>query len=90
MTKTATKPIDKHNKKGKNIALKILLIFSILIVSILLAGLTYFSILYNKYNLNTVYGLSPNYHYFVADSFYTMLLGQFGYIGLFLYLIAER
>ena len=52
MTKTATKPIDKHNKKGKNIALKILLIFSILIVSILLAGLTYFSILYNKYNLN--------------------------------------
>ena len=52
MTKTATKPIDKHNKKGKNIALKILLVFSILIVSILLAGLTYFSILYNKYNLN--------------------------------------
>ena len=52
MTKTATKPIDKHNKKGKKIALKILLVFSILIVSILLAGLTYFSILYNKYNLN--------------------------------------
>lgn len=52
MIKADTKPIDKHNKKGKKIALRILLIFSILIVSILLAGLTYFSILYNKYNLN--------------------------------------
>lgn len=46
-----------------------------------------YSLIYYKYNLNTVYGLSPNYHYFVADSFYPMLLGQFGYIGLFLYLI---
>lgn len=46
-----------------------------------------YSPVYYKYNLNTVYGLSPNYHYFVADSFYPMLLGQFGYIGLFLYLI---
>lgn len=46
-----------------------------------------YSPVYYKYNLDRVYGLSPEYHYFVADSFYPMLLGQFGIIGIVLYCV---
>lgn len=44
-----------------------------------------YSPVYYKYSLNKVYGLSPQYHYYISDSFYPMILGQFGFFGLILY-----
>lgn len=44
-----------------------------------------YSPIYYKYGLNRVYGLSPKHHPYISDSFYPMILGQFGYLGLILY-----
>lgn len=46
-----------------------------------------YSVIYYKYNLNYIYGITPENPYFVSDVFWPMVIGQFGYIGLILYLI---
>ena len=45
----------------------------------------YYSPLYYLYGLSGVYGLSPDYHAFVSDSFWPTVIGQFGYFGLALF-----
>jgi len=45
----------------------------------------YYSNIYYTYRLNTVYGLSKSNSRFVADAFWPMVLGQFGYAGLLAY-----
>ncbi len=40
-----------------------------------------YSPIYYMYNLNTVWGLSEKYDFFISDSFWPMILGQFGVIG---------
>ena len=46
----------------------------------------YYSPLYEKYNISTVYGLSENAPVsLIADAFWAMILGQFGYIGFVMY-----
>ena len=48
----------------------------------------YYSPLYYKYGLNTIYGLSRELYSFICDSFWPMILGQAGYIGTILYALA--
>ena len=48
----------------------------------------FYSPVYYKYNLNNVYGMSKELSSFIGDSFWPMILGQSGYVGLFLYIIA--
>jgi len=43
----------------------------------------YYSWVYDSYGINNVYGISRKYWKFVADQYWPMVLGQFGYIGLF-------
>ena len=50
------------------------------------SGVSY-SPLYYKYGMSNTWGLSPNYYDFVSDSFWPMILGQFGYIGVLLYIL---
>jgi hypothetical protein len=50
------------------------------------SGIEY-SPLYQKYGLNNIYGLTQSNPMFISDSFWPMILGQFGYFGLFIYLI---
>ncbi|WP_297157455.1 O-antigen ligase [uncultured Ellagibacter sp.] len=45
----------------------------------------YYSPLYYLYGLSGVYGLSPDYHAFVSDSFWPTVIGQFGFFGLALF-----
>lgn len=47
----------------------------------------YYSILYQKLGMNTVYGLLPNFYAFGMDSYYSMVLGQFGFLGLIFYIL---
>lgn len=42
----------------------------------------YYSPLYYQYGINTVWGLGKRDYSFVADTFWPMIIGQFGYIGL--------
>lgn len=52
-----------------------------------------YSPLYYEYGLSTVYGLMPAYHPFASDTFWPIVIGQFGFIGtvlvilLFLFLV---
>lgn len=46
-----------------------------------------YSFIYYIYNLSGIYGLSPNNPSFITDSFWPMILGQFGVLGTILYLI---
>ena len=46
----------------------------------------YYSWVYDKYNINNVYGISRLYWGFVADQFWPMVLAQFGYFGLVAYI----
>lgn len=43
-----------------------------------------YSDLYYEYNLNLVWGISPSYYDFVADTFFATLGGQFGIVGILL------
>ncbi|MDG5491106.1 hypothetical protein [Psychroserpens sp. SPM9] len=43
----------------------------------------YYSWVYDLYGINNVYGISRIYPNFIADQYWPMVLGQFGYIGLF-------
>lgn len=44
-----------------------------------------YSQIYYDYNLNDVYGLTKENPKYVSDSFWPMILGQFGYIGTIIY-----
>lgn len=46
-----------------------------------------YSPVYSKYNLSHVYGLSPNYNMYISDTFWPMIIGQFGFAGLIIYLL---
>lgn len=45
----------------------------------------YYSEIYYTYHLNNVYGLSKSKWNFMSDTFWPMVLGQFGYLGLLAY-----
>lgn len=45
----------------------------------------YYSWVYGKYGIDQVWGISQFFWGFVSDQFWPMVLGQFGYIGLFAY-----
>ncbi len=42
----------------------------------------YYSWVYDLYGINNVYGISKTYWSFIADQYWPMVLGQFGYLGL--------
>ncbi len=42
----------------------------------------FYSNIYSKYGIDTIYGLTRDYHPTISDSFWPMIVGQFGYIGL--------
>jgi len=42
----------------------------------------YYSWVYDSYKINNVYGISRIYPNFIADQYWPMVLGQFGYFGL--------
>lgn len=46
-----------------------------------------YSPVYRLYHLNRVWGLSPTYSSFVSDTFWPMLLGECGVLGVLLYVI---
>ncbi len=46
-----------------------------------------YSVLYYRYGFNERYGLSEMYPFAINDCYLGMLLGQFGYIGVFFYLL---
>ena len=46
-----------------------------------------YSAVYSLYGINNVYGLSQNEAGFVSDTFWPMIVGQFGYLGTLCYLI---
>lgn len=46
-----------------------------------------YSPIYIKYNIQNIYGLSEDNAGFVSDSFWPMILGQFGYIGFVSYIL---
>lgn len=45
-----------------------------------------YSPIYNMYGISNVYGLAKQAPIFISDSFWPMILGQFGYIGFICYL----
>ena len=44
-----------------------------------------YSKIYDIYGLNKVWGLSSDFYWCVADTFWPMIIGQFGFIGLAIY-----
>lgn len=46
-----------------------------------------YSPIYNMYDIDDVWGLREEAPTFISDSFWPMILGQFGYIGTFLYVM---
>ena len=46
-----------------------------------------YSPLYYMYNLSSTWGLTKNNPFFISDTFWPMILGQFGYMGLFLFIL---
>lgn len=46
-----------------------------------------YSPLYTMYGIQNVHGLTKAKHNFISDSFWPMILGQFGYLGTILYLV---
>lgn len=47
----------------------------------------YYSKLYLEYGFDSKWGLSKESPYFLTDSYYPQIIGQFGYIGLIIYLV---
>ena len=45
----------------------------------------YYSPLYYKYGLNSIWGLSENYDSYIADTYFPVIIAQFGIVGLFLF-----
>lgn len=52
------------------------------------ANLAYYSPLYYLYGLNTIYGLAPNAAGFLSDTFWPIVIGQFGWFGLVFYCLS--
>lgn len=48
---------------------------------------SFYSPVYYEYGLNEVWGLSPDDTFFLSDTFWPTVLGQFGVLGLLLYLV---
>lgn len=48
----------------------------------------YYSPVYYKYGLNTIYGMSPELYSFICDSFWPMVLAQSGFLGIIFYGLA--
>lgn len=49
---------------------------------------TRYSPLYQKYGFNSIYGMRQDEAYFLNDNYWPMIMGQFGFFGLVLILIA--
>lgn len=47
----------------------------------------YYSEYYYKYNMNTVYGLSPQFSSFATDTFWPSIIGETGLCGTFIYIL---
>ncbi len=47
----------------------------------------YYSPIYVKYKIDTVWGLEKKNVVFISDTFWPMIMGQFGYVGLISYVI---
>jgi len=47
----------------------------------------YYSWVYEAYGIDNVYGISKTYWGFIADQFWPMVLGQFGYLGLAAFMV---
>jgi hypothetical protein len=47
----------------------------------------YYSPLYYEYNINNVWGLEKDNTSFISDTFWPMIIGQFGYLGLVIFII---
>jgi hypothetical protein len=47
----------------------------------------YYSWVYEYYGIDHVYGISKSYWGFITDQFWPMVLGQFGYLGLFAFMM---
>jgi hypothetical protein len=47
----------------------------------------YYSPLYEKYGLSSIYGLSKEAPYHITDTFYPMLIAELGFLGCFIYLV---
>lgn len=47
----------------------------------------YYSPLYYDYGISNIYGLSEAYTGYIADSFWPMIVAQFGYVGLTIYVV---
>lgn len=50
------------------------------------SGISY-SIVYTIYGIDNIYGLSINNSSFISDTFWPMIIGQFGYPGLIIYIL---
>jgi len=50
------------------------------------ASRKYYSPVYDMYGISGVYGLSRDYDAFVADTFFPVIIGQFGLIGIVLFI----
>lgn len=50
------------------------------------AAAEYYSPLYYKYDLDTVWGMSPDFNVFIADAFYPTL-AEYGLFGVFLFIV---
>ncbi|MFW6009459.1 MAG: hypothetical protein ACOCP8_09375 [archaeon] len=44
----------------------------------------YYSVLYSMYGLNNIYGLTKNNIMFISDTFWPMVIAQFGFLGFIL------
>lgn len=49
------------------------------------SGLSNYSPLYYEYGLSTVYGLEPGQTAFLSDTFWPIVIGQFGWLGFVMY-----
>ena len=47
----------------------------------------FYSLVYEKYSISNVFGLSEEFNSFIADTFWPMILGESGLLGLLLYLL---
>lgn len=45
-----------------------------------------YSNIYYDYNISTTWGISPDFYEFIADTFWPMIIGQFGVLGLGIYI----
>ena len=49
-----------------------------------------YSNIYYDYNISTTWGISPDFYEFIADTFWPMIIGQFGVLGLGIYIYTVK